>query len=451
MICRFVIIFLLFYRSTYPSSVFESLSFYQELSKRVGDSDKRIISNLIQSEVYQDALNSRNIVILRQLETKGIIGSWAKHKSVVKKFLDERLLYKSEKKLYFYLRDAFREIGRGVVDKNLIEAIKSVIRSDYLALLSDVQFRILIQKLNREGCLVKFYQVIGDLVKIYGNQDFVDRWESAVDKRRSVDNSSEAELRISTLLKLSDIYAGSLMESARHIRDSGFFEVFYTEAVQKIVQGDLYRVFFSYFKKDNLGPNLQLLMENDLLMKALRLAQKKSANHMRKNVLELKDVAKASKLAFLGSLGYQAFISPNYIAELLFLDRNGLLSNLPVILGDLLKLSDSKFQKDYDDIKEFLYLRSKASNRQLNRVEKQQSDRDICHENMLKIMQKRANYNLMYRESINLNNIEARKRLLRMFAQPQQLKCPVDGVYRTTEYGWVYCSVHGRSPVPKYE
>jgi len=242
-----------------------------------------------------------------------------------------------------------------------------------------------------------------------------------------------------------------LMVSARNIRDSGFFEVFYTEAVQNIVQGDLYRVFFSYFKKDNLGHNIQLMMENNLLMKALSLAQKKSANHMRKNVLKLKKEAKASKLAFLGSLGFKAFVSPNYIAELLFLDRNGLLSNLPTILGKLLILSDSRFQKNYDDVTNFLYLRSQSAKKQRNTDQKLKTERQICHQNMLEIMQKRANYNLMYRESINLNEGETRERLFSMFSDSQRLRCPTGGVYRTTEYGWVYCSVHGRSPVPKYE
>ena len=75
---------------------------------------------------------------------------------------------------------------------------------------------------------------------------------SDLQEATEVDNSSDAELRISTLLKLAEIYAGDLIASARRIRDSGFFEVFYTQTVQSIVQGDLYKVFFSYFKKDNL-------------------------------------------------------------------------------------------------------------------------------------------------------------------------------------------------------
>ncbi len=451
MVWRFVLIFLLFCQSLQPFTVFESISFYQEMLKRVNDGDKKIIRDLIQSEVYKKTLDSHNIEILKRLEIQGIVSSWAKHESVLKQFLDERLLHKSEKKLYFYLRDAFREVGRGVLDKNLIEAIKQVIRSDYLALLSDVQFRILIQSLNRERCLVKFYRVIGDLVKIHENKDFLDRWEATYRKRREVDNSSDAELRISTLLKLAEIYAGDLIASARRIRDSGFFEVFYTQTVQSIVQGDLYKVFFSYFKKDNLGSNLQLMMENNLLMKALRLAQKKSANQMRKSIMELKGVSKSSKLAFIGSPGFQAFVSPNYIAELLFLDRSNLLSNFPTILSKLATLSDSRLQKTYDDVTDFLYLRSQVKNKQLSRTQKRHTDRQICHQNMLKIMQKRADYNLMYRESLDLNDSKARERLFGMITDSHSLSCPSGGVYSTTEYGWVYCSVHGRSPVPKYE
>ncbi len=451
MVWRLVTILVLFCKSLHSFTVFESISFYQEMVKRVDDDDKKIIRDLMRSEIYKDSLDSRNIVILKRLESKGVVSSWAKHEGVLKQFLDQRLLYKSEKKLYFYLRDAFREVGRGVLDKNLIEAIRQVIRSDYLALLSDVQFRILIQTLNREGCLIKFYKVIGDLVKIHENKDFLNKWEVAFKKRRAVDDSGDAELRISTLLKMSEMYTSDLMASARRIRDSGFFEVFYTQAVQNIVQGDLYKVFFSYFKKDDLGHNLQLMMENDLLIKALDLAQKKSTAQMRKSVLELKSGSQSSKLAFLASLGFQVFVSPNYIAELLFLDRAALLSNLPKILAHLHTLSDSNFQEIYDDVTVFMDLSSQAENKQLRRTEKRQNERQICHQNMLKIMQKRANYNLMYREPLDLNDPEARARLFGMFNDSSGISCPSGGVYSTTEYGWVYCSIHGRSPVPQYE
>ena len=57
----------------------------------------------------------------------------------------------------------------------------------------------------------------------------------------------------------------------------------------------------------------------------------------------------------------------------------------------------------------------------------------------------------MYRESLDLNDSKARERLFGMITDSHSLGCPSGGVYGTTEYGWVYCSVHGRSPVPKYE
>ena len=99
---------------------------------------------------------------------------------------------------------------------------------------------------------------------------------------------------------------------------------------------------------------------------------------------------------------------------------------------------------------DFLYLRSQVKNKQLSRTQKRHTDRQICHQNMLKIMQ-RADYNLMYRESLDLNDSKARERLFGMITDSHSLSCPSGGVYSTTEYGWVYCSVHGRSPVPKYE
>ena len=231
MVWRLLITIALLCNSLYSFTVFESIPFYNEMIKRVNASDRVIIEELIKSEVYKEVLDPRNIAVLKQLESKGIIRSWAKHKTLLKAFLDEQLLQKSEKKLYFYLRDAFREVGRGTVDQNLIEVIRQVIRSDYLALISDLQFRILIQALDREGYLVKFYRVIGDLVKIQEDKDFLAKWDMAFEKRRAADNSNHAELRLSTLLKLAEIYPGDLIVSARRIRDSGFFEVFYNKCL----------------------------------------------------------------------------------------------------------------------------------------------------------------------------------------------------------------------------
>ena len=96
MVWRFLITITLLCNSLYSFTVFESISFYNEMIKRVNASDKAIIEKLIKSEVYKEALDSRNIAILRQLESKGIIRSWAKHETLLKAFLDEQLLQKSD-------------------------------------------------------------------------------------------------------------------------------------------------------------------------------------------------------------------------------------------------------------------------------------------------------------------------------------------------------------------
>ena len=437
--------------SPHSFTVFEPPSFYDEMIKRVDHKERKLIQKLIESEVYREALDPKNTKILTQLESKGVISSWAKHKTLLKQFLDEQVLNKSENKLYFYLRDAFREVGRGTIDQKLTEVIKQVIRSDYLALISDLKFRILIQDLNREGYLIKFYRIIGDLIKIYENEDFYKRWEMAFEKRKKVDDANHAELKLSTLLKLAEIYPGDLITSARRIRDSGFFEIYYRKAVQKIINSDLYAVFFSYFKKDSLGGNVQIMMENNLLMKALGIAQRRSSNQMRKKVFDLKKGSKSSKLSFLASSGFRVFTSPNDIADLIYLNRNGLLSKLLEIIDTIEVLSESRFYKLRDDVKDFLALKSQARLKQLNRTKKKRNSRQICYQNMLRIMQKREAYNLKYREPIDLQDSKSRERLFEMFDAPESITCPTGGVYNSTEYGWVYCPLHGKSPVPQYE
>ena len=75
MVWKFVIIFLLFCQSLHPFTVFESISFYQEMLKRVNDSDKKIIRDLMKSKVYKSTLDPHNIEILKRLEIEGIVSS----------------------------------------------------------------------------------------------------------------------------------------------------------------------------------------------------------------------------------------------------------------------------------------------------------------------------------------------------------------------------------------
>lgn len=432
-------------------SAFQSASFYKEMLKRVPELDQNLVKDFLGSSIFEYTEHPVTNQILRKLESNQILKSWNQHKDFFEKVLDDELLEKSEKKLYFHLRDAFRQAGRSTTDSESINAIKRIIRSDYLALISDLRFRVLIKSLEDLGYLHKFYSVVGDLVKIFNNRKFVDRWDVAFNRQKSKVSISDAEIRVSTMLNLASVFSDDFLMAARRIRDSGFLEEYYKPNVQKLVNSDLYKVFFEYFKRDSLASDLQTMMRANLLLPALQSARDSSTKLIREKILDSNYGSKASKLIFLNSSGFKAFVDPEYVVDLIYLSKVGLLDKLPQILETIDKLSDPRFNQESDKINKFLAFKASEISKQKIKRSKKHNELEVCYQNMNAIMLKRKEYNLKYREALNLRNEVARERILEMVDRPGLLRCPSGGFYDTTEYGWVSCSRHGKSLIPNYE
>ena len=76
--------------------------------------------------------------------------------------------------------------------------------------------------------------------------------------------------------------------------------------------------------------------------------------------------------------------------------------------------------------------------------------RSGCFKNMDILMGKREEYNLRYREEIDLQNQSKRSRFWNIVGK-KDLLCPDSGEYHSTEFGWVYCTIHGKARIISHE
>lgn len=433
------------------ASVFQSDEFYEELGKRLPVADQKTVETLRSSKIFQATQEAKINKSLRKLESEDVFKSWHQYKDILQRFLENNLLRKSEKRLYFFLRDSFRVSGRSVTNSSEIDAVKGVIKSDYLALISDIRFRLLIKALEDHNYLYKFYSVVGDLVKIYGNKDFVRRWNLTIARKESKVSESEAEVRVSTMISLASVFSEDLLNAARRIRDSGVFEEYHKPELKEWVNSDLYKLFFEYFNRDGLGENIQIMMRAGLLKPALKRVNKNREKYLREQVEKFDLGSLDTRLAFLGTSGFRVFLNSRFTSDLLKLSEGGFLIEFLQILPELIELSDSRFDKQRQEVIEYLTFKEAQISQQRLEGNKKQIDSKNCSSNMNKIMLKRRDYNLKYRIALDLENKLARERLINMLDKSSSIECPLGDPYTTTEYGWVVCPIHGKASIPNYE
>ena len=433
------------------ASVFQSDEFYEELAKRLPEAVQERVQTLRSSKAFQSTQEPEINKSLRNLEREDVFQSWYQYKDILKKFLESNLLRKSEKRLYFFLRDSFRIAGRSTTNPQEIDAVKEIIKSDYLALISDIRFRLLIKALDDNDCLYKFYSVVGDLVNIYGNQDFVRRWNLAIERKKSKDSQSDSEIRVATMMSLASVFSEDLLDAARRIRDSGFFEEYYKPELRDLANGDLYELFFEYFKRDGLGKNIQIMMRAGLLEPALKRVNRNREKYLRAQVEKFDLGSIDSRLAFLGSSGFKIFLNSKFTSDLLKLTKENFLIEFIQILPLFVELSDSKFDKERREVGEYLAFKSMQILQRKMEGKKKEDDSNNCSRNMNKIMLKREEYNMKYRVTLDLQDKLARERLINLLKEPSSIHCPLGEAYTTTEYGWVICPIHGKAAIPHYE
>jgi|GEM_PF-997580 len=424
------------------NNVFE-LDHLFELQRRSKGRLNGAVSSLLNSPQYRILVSPRNRLVVQKLEEEGVLLSWSIQKKILREFIKAEIYDTVEDMRYFHYRDAFREVGRSTVNPAEIDAMKRLLRSEFLALFTDLQFRIVLSRLQGVGFLEIFYSRIGDLQTLYSDSEFVGRWERAT--QRIQKSSKDAQARVSSMMRLARVYGQDYVASARRIRDSGYFEKAFTPEVAQWVDSDIFQLYRSYFNNRLLASSVQILAESKLLQKAIDQGDRAILKEYRNQALKIPGFSEAELLSFLSSPGFRIFLESKLSVELGYLFNNNLIEPILNVVDDLLEVAKEEYVPKNAEVKEFLDLRRLRREEALLRKQKEDEESKICHENMKILMDKREEYNLRYREGVQLEVPEKRELFFELIPQGEKILCPVGGEYRNTEFGWIFCTKHGKA------
>ena len=418
--------------------------FLDEFAKRLAPEDVLRLERLKGTLVFQNLRKPDHVKMFRELEKYEILSSWAKHPRELEILLTTDVLLRAGEKRYFYLRESFREAGRSTLKKEVLLALKILIRSDFLPFLANSQFRAYLEPLLENGHLARLFGIVGDLSSIKNNVAIWSEWASVFNLNQS--QKKQVEVVVPTLMRLVQDSPDEIRAKARRIRDSGYFE----GETLRLWKEELYQVFLQLVTEESLAESIQTISGEDLLIPAIKRAQIDwEANLVRtiQGMPEYKDMELSS---FLTSLGFKVFMNSQFTLSLLNSMRSGLLKDLPVAVGDWAILLEPRLKADYDKVMSYMEVIERERRKEKNRVEENQAKAETCSQNLQILNGKREEYNRIYREEVDLQDLTRRERFFRLIGN-QKVICPDFGEYHSSEYGLVFCTVHGKTLQGSYE
>jgi hypothetical protein len=322
-----------------------------------------------------------------------------------------------------------------------------ILDSDFLAVVSDMQFRSMLAPLFDNGFMETFFSVIGNLIFLESNEEFKQKWDDKERELKSLGRSEETA-RISALMSLVENSPDAIREKAVRLRDSGYYEKIYS--YRDWLKKDLFQVFVDFFRQGELAKNVQKLMQKNILMFNFERAARDHERYVKRQTAEL-GVKDSKRLAqFLKTRGFEVFVAPEWSNEIWILWKSGVLHLLGKHMDSLVILASKELEKQYDEVESYLTAQSEKQYHKTKLKKKYKELEETCQKNMSIMMKGRQRYNRIYRETVDLENEAKRKRFLKLLGV-QGLHCPDDGEYKTTEYGWIYCTRHGKALIPEYE
>ena len=415
-----------------------------EFSRRIPPEDSTRLQRLMRAQTFQKLREPRRRKIMKELESFEVMNSWADHKRELSILLKSDLLSKADKKRYFYMRESLREAGRSTLKEEVVTAVKTLIRSDFLPLLSDPVFRSYLSPLLENGHLEKLFNIAGDYSYFRHTAEFWGDWSESV--LPTATTSDPVFLTISTLMRLVEDSTDDIRAKARRIRDSEYFE----PSTFALVTEELYRVFLEIILKPKTGSAIQKVMEEYLLIPAIKRAHIDWESSLIRSIQSLDNMSEQSTASFLRSEGFRVFANSRFSSALLEFQKAGVLKDLPEISRDWSLLLDPRFKEDHEKVQSFMKAVERERRKENTRLKAYAQRKNFCYKNMDIFMGKREEYNLKYREEVDLQMIPKRERFFKLLGN-QTFQCPDSGHYQSGEFGWIYCTIHGKARFTKYE
>jgi hypothetical protein len=447
----FLFIILALFTPAHEVSVFQDRVFYEEWLHRSDSLEFSELKRRLDSPFFQKTQNLVNRSLLRRLEAEGVLASWTEHPAIFLAFLREALPRKAEDRRYYYLRRALRQARRSVTHGPTIRAVDSVLQSDFPALISEPRFRSMLASLEQLGVLHALFKVTADLNFLSRVPGFKEKWDQTLEK----DSENLALATVRAMMVVAQGYPESVRVRARRIRDSGYYEQFYEKEAQALMQEGLFRVFQSYLVEGELADSIQAMMHQNLLVSALDQASIEVNRFLASGVRNLKNISAETLEIFVASSGFKIFQDARWIVDLLHLEKEGVLLGLAETLPLWKRLLEEKYALRFREVDDLMQARARIGRLERDVARIALASQKVCYANMRLLMQAREEYNLKYRQEIDLQDAKKTRRLYELLGarvlKGTEPKCPDLGEYHSTEYGWITCSIHGKLPLESHE
>jgi len=440
-----MILLLFFLISSVPAqSLLIGDDFLVEFSRRIPSDDSERLNQLLRSKTFRSLREPGRRRIMQEFESHSVLDSWAKHHRELRILLHTDVLSRAEERRYFYLRESFREAGRSTMSKEVGLAFKRLIKSDFLPLLANPLFRSYLSPLIENGHLSSLFSIAGDYAFFRNNPAIWNQWSQSLDIPPS--QEKEFEHAVPTLIRLVKDQPDVVRVRARRIRDSGYFQ----KETLKLRENELYLVFLGMVLRPSIGEDIQTTMDENLLIPAIKRAHIDWEANLVRTIQAMPEYENMDLSSFLLSPGFRVFANSRFASHLLEFQKTGILKDLPNIAGNWSILLEPRLKQDYEKVQSFMEAIERERRKESARLRESTMKRSGCFKNMDILMGKREEYNLRYREEIDLQNQSKRSRFWNIVGK-KDLLCPDSGEYHSTEFGWVYCTIHGKARIISHE
>ncbi len=428
-------------------SVFQGRMFYEEWLHRSGPGEFPDLKRLLETAFFRKTQDPVNRSLLRRLEEAGVLSSWVENPGVFSAFVRASVSRKAEERRFYYLRRALREARRSVSLPQRVAAVDHVLRSDFPALISESRFRAMLDSLERLGVLKALFKVTADLNFLSRVPGFKEKWDQELSK----DSSSIAQAKVRSMMKTAQTYPEAVRVRGRRIRDSGYFDQFFKDGAQQVMSQGLFKVFQGYLSEGKLAESIQSMMQKDLMVAAMDQANLEVNRFLATGVRQLQNVSPEQLERFLKSKGYKIFQDASWIADLLHLEKEEVFKGLAETTGLWGRLLHEKYAKRFREVDDLLQARARILAHETDVARIALNRQMACFANMRLLMNARERYNLKYREEVDLQDERKTEKLYELLDTKEKPRCPESGEYHSTEYGWVFCSIHGKLPLESHE
>ena len=385
--------------------------------------------------------------LLEPFDDFDLLRETLKFEALILALMDKELHIRLSSNRFRFLRDAFLRISRGSVGREG-ELARVLALSELPSLLSRKELQPMIGSLLEAGLLSAW------LGGVRGAFRMLESHPDLAELQPAQDTQPEADAV--RLMEKAQGFSVEVLEAARHLRDVKFVEAVRSPEFFAIAGRfqDGIHLLATLIHHSDAAPLLYEASHTGLLSRVFEEARRLEADWVADRLSEihsqsLRSLESSVMVSFQHSRVGGILLGWSQVARVERLIREGLFQEWIQILPALVKMDEGEGRELFVRLSENQASLALREERVEERQIRRQELKAACLESMRMLMKVRERYNLLKRERIRLDDEGSAQELNRLAGDPPP--CPSGGEYRNTPSEWIFCTVHGRAPIPANE